>query len=160
MEKNRNSDRFYFLGFQGHCGWWLQPWNLKILALWKKSYDKPRQCAKKQRHHFTKVGIVKAMVLPVVWYTCESCNIKKAEHWRTDAFKLWCWRSSVGSKEIKPVNPKGNQPWIFIGRTVAKASILILWPPDVKSWLTGKDPNAGKDWRQREKEVAGDEMVR
>ena len=58
----------------------------------------------------TKVGIVKAMVFPVVWYTCESCNIKKDEHWRTDAFKLWCWRSPLGSKEIKPVNPKGNQP--------------------------------------------------
>ena len=81
----------------------------------------------------TKVGIVKAMVFPVVWYTCESCNIKKDEHWRTDAFKLWCWRSPLGSKEIKPVNPKGNQPSLFIGRTNAEAEALILWPPDVKS---------------------------
>ena len=101
---------FIFLGYKiavdGDCS----PKIKRHLTPWKKSYDKPRQCAKKQRHHFTKVGIVKAMVLPVVWYTCESCNIKKAEHWRTDAFKLWCWRSPVGSKEIKPVNPKGNQP--------------------------------------------------
>ena len=61
-------------------------------------------------------------------------------------------------KEIKPVNPKGNQPWIFTGKTDAEAS--ILWPPDVKNWLTGKDPDAGKDWRQEEKGTTEDEMVR
>ena len=57
----------------------------------------------------------------------------------------------LDSKEIKPVNPKGDQPWIFIGRIDAEAEAPILWPPDVKSWLTGKDPDAGKDWRQKEK---------
>ena len=62
-------------------------------------------------------------------------------------------------KEIKPVNPKGNQFWIFIGRTGAEAETPILWPPDVKSWLIGKDPDAGKDWRQEEKGAAEDEMV-
>ena len=62
-------------------------------------------------------------------------------------------------KEIKPVNPNRNQPWVFIGRTDAEAEAPILWPPDVKSWLTGKDPNAGKDWRRKEKGVAEDEMV-
>ena len=62
-------------------------------------------------------------------------------------------------KEIKPVSPKGNQPWIFIGRTDAEAEISILWPPDVKNWLIGKDPDAGKDWRQEEKGTAEDEMV-
>ena len=62
-------------------------------------------------------------------------------------------------KEIQPVNPKWNQPWIFIRRTDAKAEIPILWPPDTKSWLTGKDPDAGKDWRQKEKETTEDEMV-
>ena len=67
--------------------------------------------------------------------------------------------SPLDSKEIKPVNPKGNQPWIFIGRTDAEAEAPILWPPDVKSWLTGKDPDAGKDWRLKEKRVAEDEMV-
>ena len=62
-------------------------------------------------------------------------------------------------KEINPVNPKGNQSWIFIGKTDAEAETLILWPPDVKSWLTGKDSDAGKDWRQKEKGAVEDEMV-
>ena len=62
-------------------------------------------------------------------------------------------------KEIKPDNPKGNQPWIFIGKTDAEAKVLILWPPDVKSQLIRKDSDAGKDWRQKEKRVAEDEMV-
>ena len=68
--------------------------------------------------------------------------------------------SHLDCKEIKPVNPKGNQPWIFIRRTDAEVEAPILWPPDVKSWLTGKDLDPGKDWRQEEKEVAEDEMVR
>ena len=107
-----------------------------------------------------KVRIVKAMLSSVVMYRCESWPIKKAEHW-TDTFESWYWRrleSLLDSKEIKPVNPKGNQPWIFIGRTDAEA--LILWPPDTKSWHIGKDPDAGKGWRQKEKGVSEDEMVR
>ena len=99
----------------------------------------------------TKVCVVKAMFFPVVMYGCESWNIKKAECQRTDAFDLWCWRrlskSPLDSKVIKPISPKGNQPWIFIGRTDAEAEVPILWPCDTKSWLTGKDPDAGKDWR-------------
>ena len=80
----------------------------------------------------------------------------------------WCFQTVVlektlenplNSKEIKPVNPKGNQPWIFIGRADAEAEALILWPPDAKNWLTGKDPDAGKDWGQEEKGVIEDEMV-
>ena len=67
--------------------------------------------------------------------------------------------SPLGSKEIKPVHPKGNQPWIFIGRTDAEAEAPILWPPDAKSWLLGKDPDARKNWRQREKGTTEDEMV-
>ena len=66
----------------------------------------------------------------------------------------------LDSKQIKPVNPKGNKPWIFIERTDDEAKAPILWPPIVKSQLTGKDPNAGKDWRQKEKRVAENEMVR
>ena len=62
-------------------------------------------------------------------------------------------------KEIKPLNLKGNQPWIFIGKTDAEAEALILWPPDAKNWLIGKDPDAGKDWRQEEKGTTKDEMV-
>ena len=84
----------------------------------------------------TKVHIVKAMIFPVVVYGCESWTIKKAECQRTDAFELWCWRRiliPLDSKEIKPVNPKGNQPSIFIGRTDAEAEALIPWPPDAKS---------------------------
>ena len=102
----------------------------------------------------TKVHIVKVMVFPVVMHGCESWTIKKAECWRIDAFELWLnlektLESPLDSKEIKPVNPKGNQSWIFTGRTEAEAS--ILWPPDVKSQLIWKDPDAGKDWRQEEK---------
>ena len=88
----------------------------------------------------TKVRLVKAMVFPVVMYACESWTIKKNEHWRIDAFELWCWRtleSPLDCKEIQPVHPKGNQSWIFIGRTDAEGP--ILWPPDMKNWLTGKD---------------------
>ena len=67
--------------------------------------------------------------------------------------------SPLDSKEIKPVHPKGNQPWIFIGRTDAEAETPILWPPDAKNWLIGKDLDAGKDWGQEEKGVTEDEMV-
>ena len=89
----------------------------------------------------TKVHLVKAMVFPVIRYGCESWTIKKAEHWRIDAFELWCWRtleSPLDWKEIPPVNSKGNQSSIFIGRTDAKAETLILWLPDAKNWLIGK----------------------
>ena len=84
------------------------------------------------------------------------------------ALNNWCFwtmvlekilESPLDCKEIKPVNPKGNQPWIFIGRTDAKAEAPILWPPDAKSRLTGKDPDAGKDWRQKGKGTIEDEMV-
>ena len=67
--------------------------------------------------------------------------------------------SPLDSKEIKSVNPKGNQPWIFTGRTDAEAEAPILWSPDAKSWLTGKDPDAGKDWGQEEKRATEDEMI-
>ena len=100
----------------------------------------------------TKIHIVKAMVFPVVMCGCESWTIKKAECWRIDAFKLWCWRrllkGPLDCKEIQPVNPKGNQSWIFVGRTDAEAEAPVLQPPDKKSWLLAKDPYAGKDWGQ------------
>ena len=97
----------------------------------------------------TKVHLVKVLVFPVFMYGCESWTIKKVECWRIDAFELWCWRrleSPVDSKEIKPVNLIGNQSKIFFGKTQAEA--LVLWPPEMKSWLVRKDPNAGTDWRQ------------
>ena len=110
----------------------------------------------------TKVCIVKAMLFPVVMYEYESWTIKKPESQRIDAFKLWFLEKTsenhLGTKEIKPVHPKGNQPWLFIGRTDAEAEAPILWPPDLKNWLLEKDPDAGKDWRQ-EKGMTEDEMV-
>ena len=100
----------------------------------------------------TKVHLVKAMVFPIVIYGCESWIIKKAKWQRIDAFELWCWRrllvlekSPLDCKEIQPLHPKGNQSWVFIGRTDAEAETPILWPPDAKSQLIGKDPDAGKD---------------
>ena len=102
------------------------------------------------------------MVFPVVMYRCESWAIKKAECQWIDAFELWCWRrleSPLDCKEIQPVHPKGSQSWVFIGRTDAKAETPKLWPPDVKSWLILKDPDAGKDWGQEEKGTTEDEMV-
>ena len=93
-------------------------------------------------------------------YGCESWTIKKAECRRIDAFELWCWRRLLRVfKEIQPVNPKGNQSWIFTGRTDAKAETPILWLPDAKNWLTGKDPDVGQDWRQEEKGTTEHEMV-
>ena len=94
------------------------------------------------------------MVFPIVMYGCESWTIKKAERWKTDACELWCWRRllrPLDCKEIKPVNPKGNQLWIFIGRTDAEAETPIFWLPNAKGWLVGKDSDAGKDWRQEGK---------
>ena len=105
----------------------------------------------------TKVCLVKAMVFPVVMYGCESWTIGKN----------WCFwivvlektlESSLNCKEIQAVYPKGNQSWIFIERTDAEAEGLTLWPHDAKNWLTGKDPDAGKDWRQ-ENGTTEDEIV-
>ena len=107
----------------------------------------------------TKVHLVKAMVLPVVMYGCESWTIKKAEHWRIDAFELWCWRRllrvPLDCKDIQPVHPKGDQSWVFIGRTDVEAETSIFWPPDAKSWLIGKGPDAGKDWGLRRRGQQG-----
>ena len=106
----------------------------------------------------TKVCLVKVMFFSVVMYGSESCTIKKTEP------KNWCFwtvvlektlESLLDCKEIQPVNPKGNQSWIFIGRTDAEAETPMLWPPDSKNWLAGKDLDAGKDGRQEEKGMRG-----
>ena len=92
-ENNGNSDRLYFLGLQNHCRWWLQPWNEKTLAPWKKSYNQPRQHIKKKRHYFAeKVSIIKAIFFQVITYGFKSWTIKRTEHWRIDAFEWWCWK--------------------------------------------------------------------
>ena len=114
----------------------------------KKSYDKPRQCIKKQRHHFAN----KAPYSQSYGFSRSHVWMWELDHKGGWAPKNWCFwivvlektlESLLDSKEIKPVNPKGNQPWIFIGRTDAQAETPIVWPPDEKSKLTGKDPDAG-----------------
>ena len=110
----------------------------------------------------TKICLVKAMVFPVVMYGCE---LDYKESWVP---KNWCFwtmvlektlESLLDCKEIQPVHPKGNQSWIFIGRTDAEAETLIHWPPNAKNWLIEKDPDAGKDWRWEEKGTTENEMV-
>ena len=128
---------------------------------WQKTYEKPKQHNKSRNITLpTTVHTVKAMVFPVVMYGCESWSIGWAlKHW-------YFWtvvmektlESPLDWKEIKAVNPKGHQFWIFIGRTVAKSP--VLWSPDAKSRPIGKDPDAGKDWRQEENGAAEDEVVR
>ena len=135
-----------------------------MIAPWKNSYDKPRQHIKKQRHHFASKGPSNQS------YVFSSSHVWM---WELDnkkgwALKNWClWtvvlektlESLLDIKEIQPVHPKGNQSWIFIGRTDAEAETPILWPPDTKSWLIWKDPDAGKEWRWEEKGMTEDEMV-
>ena len=140
---------FFFFGLQNHCTWWLQLGNKKALTPWKKSYDQPRQHIEKQRHCFVNKGLSsQGFGFPVVMYGCESWTIKKAEHWRTDVFELWCWRRLLrvpwtarrSNQSILKISPECS-----LERTDAAAETPILWPPDTKSWLTGKDPDAGKD---------------
>ena len=121
-------------------------------------------CVKKQKHYFANKGPYSQN------YEFSSSHIHMWElgHKEGWAPKNWCFwivlqktlESPLDRKEIKPINPKGNQPWKFIGRNAAEAEAPILWPPDVKSRVIGKDPDAGKDWRQEEKGVTEDEMVR
>ena len=109
------------------------------------------------------------MAFPVVRYGCENWTIKKAEKKKKEswALKNWCFWTVVLEKTLESprtarrstVFSKGNQSWIFIGRTDAEAETPILWPTDAKNWLIGKDPDAGKDWRQEEKGLKEDEMV-
>ena len=112
----------------------------------------------------TKVRIVKAMVFPVVTYGCESWTVKKAEWQRIDAFILWCWRRLLkvprtARTEIKPVNYKRNWLWILIGRSEAEAEAPVFWSSDANRQLFRKDPDAEKDWGQKEKRASENEMV-
>ena len=127
--------------------------------------DKPRQHIKKQRHHFANKGLYSqsygfSSSHVQIW----ELDIKEAECQRINVFKLWYWRRLLRvpwtARRSHQSNPKGNQPCILIGRTDTKAEAPILWPPDAKNWLTGKDPDAGKDWGQEEKGETEDEMVR
>ena len=129
---------------------------LKDPASWKESYDQARQHIKKQRHYFANRGPSSqgsGLSSSHVWMW----ELDYKESW---APKDWCFwtvvlekilESPLDCKEIQPVHPKGNQSWIFTGTTDVEAETLILWPPDAKNWLIGKDPDAGKEWRQEEK---------
>ena len=155
---NGNSDRLSFLELQNHCRWWLHPSEVseinRWLDPWKKSYDKCRQNIKKQRHYFANKGPSSqgyGFFSGHVWMW----ELENKESW---VLKNWCFwtvvlektlESPLDCKEIKPVNPKGNQSWIFIGRIDADAP--ILWQPDAKSHFIRRDPYAAKDWGQEDK---------
>ena len=97
-----------------------------------------------------------------IWMYLTLLTVKKAERRRIDAFEVWCWRrlgSPLDCKEIQPVHSEGGQPWDFFGRNDAKAEIPVLSPSHVKSWLTGKGSDAGRDWGQEEKGMTEDEMA-
>ena len=168
-----NSVRHYFWGLQlsdftspqNHCRWWLQPWNEKMLTPWKESYDQHRQHIKKQKHYFANKG------LSIQGYGFSSGHVWMLEldYKESCAPKNWCFwtvilekilESPLECKEIQLVHPGGDQSWVFIGRAGFEAETPIFWPPDAKSWLIWKDPAAGKDWRQEEKGMTEDEMVR
>ena len=135
-----------------------------MLTLWKKSYDQPRQHIKKQRHCFANKGpsrLSYGFSNSQVWMWELDCE----ESW---ALKNWCFwtvvlektlESPLDCKKIQPVQPEGDQSWVFIGRTAVEAETPILWPPDAKSWLIWKDTDAGKDWGQEKKRMTEDAMV-
>ena len=123
MGNSGNDYRLYFFGLQNHCRWWLQPWNYKTLTPWKRSNEKPRQHIKKQRDHFADKG------------------------------NLWCWRRLLrftwtarrsNQSVLKEINPEYSLEGLML-----KLILHYFWPPVGKNWLIGKDPDAGKDWRQR-----------
>ena len=135
-----------------------------MLAAWKESCNKSRQCIKNQRYHFADKGPFSQnygfsgshvwmweLDYKVGWTLKNSC------FWTVVLEKTL--DSLLDCKEIQPVHPKGNQSWVFIGRSDVEAETPTLWPPDAKSWLIGKDPDAGKDWGQEEKGTTEDEMV-
>ena len=159
-----NRDRFCFLGLQNHCGWWLQPQNSMTLALWKKSCDKPRQYINKQKHYFANKGLSSQSS----GFSSSYVSIWELNYKESWAPKNWCFwavmlektlESPLDCKEIKPVTPKGNQSWIFIGKTDIEAETPILCLPDMKNWLFGNDTDPGKYWRQEDKGTTEDEMV-
>ena len=131
---------------------------------WKESYDEPRQHIKKQRHYFVNKGLSSQGYGFSCGHVCMwEWTIKKAEPWRIDAFELWCWRRLLRvpwtSRRSNQIHPKGNQFWVFIGRTGVEAETPILCPPYAKSWLIWKDPDIGKDWGQEDKGTTEDEMA-
>ena len=137
---------------------------LKMLTPWKENYDQSRQHITKQRHYFANKGPSSQGY----GFSSGHAWMWELDHKESWAPKNWCFctvvlekilESPLDCKEIQPVHSKGDRSWVFIGRTDVEAETLLLWPLDVKSWLIGKDPDAGKDWRQEEKGTTEDEMV-
>ena len=135
-----------------------------MLTPWKESYDQPRQHIKKQRHDFVNKGPSSqgyGFSSSHVWML----ELDYKESWMLNNWYFWTMvlektlESPLDCKEIQPVHPKGDQPWVFYGRTDVEAETLILWPPDAKSWLIWKDLDAGKDWRPQQKGTTENEMV-
>ena len=131
------------------------------MAPWKKSYDQPRQHIKEKRHYFSDRGLSSGS------YDFSSSHVWMFEldHKESRAWKNLFFWSVVLEKTVesplncKEINNEGNESWIFTGRTDAENEAPILWPPDAKNWLIGKDPDAGKDWRREEKMMTEDKMV-
>ena len=135
-----------------------------LLTPWKESYDQPRQHIKKQRHYFANKGPSSQ------GYGFSSGHVSM---WELDCeeswvLKNWCFwtvvlektlESPLDCKEIQPVHPEGDQSWVFTGRTDAEAETPVVWPPHVRGWLIGKDPDAGRDWGQEEKGTTEDEVA-
>ena len=164
-EKVKAVTDFLFLGSKITADDYCRHEIRRHLFFWKKTMTNLDSVLKsKDSTLLTEVCIVKSMVFPIVTYRCESWTIKKKVYRRIDAFKPWYWRrllreSPLDNKENKPFSLKGNQPWILIQITDAEAVAPILCPTDVNSLLIGEDAAAGKDWRQKEKNAAEDEMV-
>ena len=146
------------------CRWWLSHEIKRSLLLGRKAMTNLDSILRSGDITLpTKVCLVKAMVFPVVHVRMWELDYK--ESW---APKNWCFwtvvlektlESPLNCKEIQPVHPKGEQSWMFIGRTNLEAETPIVWQPDAKNWLIGKDPDAGKDWGQEEKWMTEDEMI-
>ena len=138
----------------------------RFLTIWatREAHDKPRQCIKKQRRYFANKGPSSQSY----GFSSSHGQMWELDHEESWALTNWCFQivvlenslqSPLDCKEIKPVNPKGNQSWIFTGRSDAEAEAPVLWLPDAKSRLIRKEPDAGKDWRREEKGTTEDEMI-
>ena len=162
-ENDGNSERLYFGEAPKSLQMVTAAMKLRCLLLRRKAMTNLDSLLKSRDITLpTKISLVKAMVFPVVMYGCENWTIKKAESWRIDAFKLWCW---IRLLKVPWTARRSNQSvlkeisfeYSFEGLMLKLK--LILWPPDVKNQLIGKDPSSRKDWRQEEKRMTEDEMV-
>ena len=165
VEKVENSDRLYFLGLQSHCGWWHHHKIKRRLLLGRKAVMNLNSILKNRDITFVnKCPSSQGYVFSSghVWMWELDCE----ESWVP---KNWCFwtvvlkktlESPLDCKKTQPIHPKGDQFWVFFGRTDVEAETPILWPPEAKGWLIWQDPDTENDWRHEEKGTIGDEMVR